>query len=264
MQIDFVPLFSGSSGNAIYIRAADTRILVDAGVSASRVANELEKIGVEAGMLDAIVITHEHSDHVSGVGVLSRRHMVPLYATEGTWSAMNGKLGKLLGANRRVVEPGRDFYVGDMAITPFSIPHDASQPVGYTVSVRGVKFAVATDIGHMTGDIINCLDGSHAIVLESNHDVEMLKAGRYPYELKRRILGHKGHLSNDAAAQAAVELAARGVRHIILGHLSAENNHPSLAIQTVKAAVENAGLAGNTAIDIAGRDGISAVYHFEV
>ena len=258
--MDFAPLFSGSSGNATYVRIQDTRLLVDAGVSGARIAAELKKLDVAPDMLDALLVTHEHADHIAGIGVLSRRYHLPVYATQGTWEAMAGKVGAIDPANRRVIPAGQDFYLNQVEVTPFPIPHDAAEPVGYAFAAQGIKVAVATDLGHLSDSWMDPLEGGDLLLLESNHDVEMLKAGRYPYELKRRILGRKGHLSNEDAARAAQELAARGVKRILLGHLSRENNFPELAYRTVAQCLEQAG-TWVSALEVARRDCLTGVYH---
>ena len=224
--MDFAPLFSGSSGNATYVRIQDTRLLVDAGVSGARIAAELKKLDVAPDMLDALLVTHEHADHIAGIGVLSRRYHLPVYATQGTWEAMAGKVGAIDPANRRVIPAGQDFYLNQVEVTPFPIPHDAAEPVGYAFAAQGIKVAVATDLGHLSDSWMDPLEGCDLLLLESNHDVEMLKAGRYPYELKRRILGRKGHLSNEDAARAAQELAARGVKRILPPRHKADSPGP--------------------------------------
>lgn len=257
--MDFAPLFSGSSGNATYVRIDDTRLLVDAGLSGTRIAAELQKLDVDPGMLSALLVTHEHSDHIAGVGVLSRRYHLPVYATQGTWDAMAGKLGRMDPRNVRVIPTGQDFYLGQVGVTPFPIPHDAAEPVGYAFAARGVKVAVATDLGHINDQWMDQLVGCDLVLLESNHDVEMLKAGPYPYELKRRILGRRGHLSNEDAAKAAAELVSRGVKRILLGHLSRENNFPELAYRTVAQQLEEAG-EWLSALEVARRDCLTGVY----
>ena len=264
MQLDFAPLFSGSGGNAIYVRMDETRILVDAGLSGSRIAGEMEKLDVEPGQLDALLVTHEHSDHVAGAGILSRRYDLPIYATQGTWSAMHSRLGKIKPANRRVIMPGQDFYIGRVNVTPFEIPHDAQEPVGYAFEGYGIKAAIATDLGHLSERWLARLADCDLLLLESNHDIEMLKVGRYPYPLKRRILGMRGHLSNEDAGRAAVMLYQRGVKHIILGHLSGENNFPELAYRTVADALLREGIQPGKMIglEVARRDCLSAVYRF--
>ena len=258
----FAPLFSGSSGNSLYVEMGGARVLVDAGLSGSRIAAEMEKAGFSMQGLDALLITHEHSDHIGGVGVLSRRYGLPIYATEGTWAEMEHRLGRLEADKRRIVRAGEDFYLGRMNVTAFSIPHDAAEPVGYAFRCDGRKAATATDIGHLREDWLSQVEGCDILLLEANHDVDMLKAGRYPYDLKKRILGRRGHLSNEEAGAAAVELYRRGVRHIILGHLSKENNFPELAWQTVACALNEAGITPGVDIGlhVARRSALSGVY----
>lgn len=262
MQLDFAPLFSGSSGNAIYIRMGETRMLVDAGLSGRRMECEMAKLAVDPASLDALLITHEHSDHIAGAGVMARRYNLPVYATEGTWRAIGAKIGKIAPPLRRVIEPGQDFYIGAVNVMPFAIPHDAAQPVGYTFESGGMKTAVATDLGHLSARWLDPLYDCDLLLLESNHDVDMLKAGPYPYDLKRRILGARGHLSNEDAALAAVELFNHGVKHIILGHLSGENNFPELAWQTVASVLEMHEIypGEDIGLDVARRDSLSGMY----
>ena len=259
MQIAFCPLFSGSSGNALLVTCGHTALLVDAGVSAVRVMKECAASGVDPARLSAILVTHEHTDHINGVGVLSRKLDLPIYAPQATWEAMAGKLGEVSEKNRRYVEPGTDFYMGDMNIYSFRTPHDAADPVCYCFTSGGCKLTVLTDIGCLESAWLHAAEGSGTVLLEANHDRDMLKAGRYPYELKRRILGKKGHLSNEDAARAAVTLAQGGVRDVILGHLSKENNFPQLAYETVAGALREAGFVPgeDVALSVARRDGRS-------
>ena len=242
MELRFSPLFSGSSGNAIYVGCDDAHILVDAGMSGSRVIRELESVGVSPAALNGILVTHEHIDHVKGIGILSRKYDLPVFATEGTWQGMYDKLGPISPKNRVIFEPGQDFFMGSMDITPFATPHDAAQSVGYTFEVDGAKLSLATDLGCVRDSWLSHVMGSDAVILESNYDPDMLKAGPYPYELKKRILSRSGHLSNDDASAVAVKLALSGTRHIILGHLSKENNFPELALRSCELALQMAGL----------------------
>ncbi len=265
MQLTFAPLLSGSSGNALYVSAGGTCVLVDAGVSAVRLLRQMEAARLDPRRLSAILVTHEHSDHVSGVGILSRKLNLPIYATCGTWRAMSGKLGAINPQNVRELSAGQDFYLGNMNVMPFEIPHDAAEPVGYSFSAGALKCSVATDIGCIKDAWMDEVSGSDVLLLEANHDVDMLKAGRYPYELKKRILGRRGHLSNEDCGKACVELHARGVRHIILGHLSAENNLPELARLTVENALRGAGIdpGAMLGLDVARRDRLSTVYSLD-
>lgn len=233
MKLAIQPLFSGSSGNCILVQSARTRLLVDAGMSAAAISKALKLHGLAPGDIDGILLTHEHTDHVAGVNQLCKRYNLALYANANTYQGMEAKTKDVPLGQARVFTTGEDFYVGDIAVHAFPIPHDAAEPVGYALYAAGVKACVATDMGHLPKRILHELEGACAVVLESNHDVELLHSGKYPMFLKRRILSNKGHLSNDAAGQAAVALAENGTRQIILGHLSAENNREPLARGTV-------------------------------
>lgn len=265
MELRFCPLFSGSSGNALYLGCEETHLLIDAGMSGAKITAELERIGVSPKALSGILVTHEHADHIAGVGVLSRRYDIPVYANAGTWDAMRAKLGTISEKNVMLFETGVDFHVGSVDVLPFPTPHDAAEPVGYSFYAGQNKLSIATDLGTVRESWLKHIEGSDLVLLESNHDVDMLKAGRYPYELKRRILGAKGHLSNDAAGKAAVELARRGVRTIVLGHLSGENNFPELAYQSVCTALqlEEIEPGRDVMISVASRDGASGMYILE-
>ena len=261
-ELRFSPLFSGSSGNAIYVGCGDTHILVDAGLSGTRIANELAKIGLHPSQLSAILVTHEHVDHTKGVGILSRKYHLPVYATEGTWDGMAEKIGSVDVKLRCMLEPEQDFYMEGMNITPFSTPHDANQPVGFVFEAGGVKFALATDLGCIKKGWFNHVGGADAVLLESNYDPDMLKVGSYPYELKRRILSTKGHLCNDDAGNCALELVKRGARHIVLGHLSKENNFPELARQCTESVLRSGGVipGEDVRLDVASRDGVTGIF----
>ena len=233
MSFNFSPLFSSSSGNALFVRAGGASVLIDAGGTGTQLEAALKAVGVSADALDAILITHEHSDHIKGAGILSRRHDIPIFANQATWKAMDGKLGGVTDKNKK--EFKQSFYIKEMLIEPFSIPHDAADPVCYAVSNGSNKLATVTDLGHYTKRLLSRFAGANVVLLESNHDLNMLKTGRYPEYLKRRILSTKGHLSNDTAADAALELIQLGVRGIMLAHLSEQNNTPRRAYQTVEA-----------------------------
>lgn len=265
MELRYSPLFSGSSGNSIYVGCGETHLLVDAGKPGVTITNELLKIGVQPSQLTAILVTHEHSDHCSGVGVLARRYKLPVYATAGTWEGMEARVGRLDPQQRCVMDAGSDFYLGDMDILPFATPHDANEPVGLCFEHRGARFAIATDIGCPRKGWMNAVMGADAVLLESNYDPDMLKAGSYPYELKRRILSTHGHLSNGDAADCALELVREGARQILLGHLSRENNMPLLARQCTQDALMGAGvdLRRDVMLGIASRDGLTGMFSVE-
>lgn len=222
----FVSLISGSSGNATFISDGKTNLLIDCGMSGKKLKEALLAIDVLPESIDALLLTHEHIDHTRGAGIVSRRYNIPVYATEGTYGAMD--VGKI--EDITLVTEDTEFEIGSIAVKPFAIPHDAAQPVGYCFSVNNEKYSLATDIGKMNMNILNSITGSKKVLLESNHDIEMLRYGSYPFPLKQRILGDFGHLSNELAAKTALYLVQNGTEHIMLGHLSKENNRPEIAM----------------------------------
>jgi len=262
MSLSITPLFSGSSGNAILICSGSTKILIDAGVSGKRTTEALLSIGVDAETLSGILITHEHSDHIQGAGVLSRKYDLPIYATPLTWQAANGKLGKIAPQNVRKIDK-TDFFVDDLLIEPFETPHDAADPVGFCVSRGSRKVGIATDLGYFPKEVEYRLHSCDLVLLESNHDTNLLLTGPYPQRLKQRIKGRHGHLSNDDAATAAIKLAAAGVTSILLGHLSQENNEAKLAFRTVTDALLSEGFEPGQDINLglALRDSVTGVFH---
>lgn len=234
---------SGSDGNCIYVGGENTNLLVDAGISGKKVEAGLAKIDVDPQKIDGIFITHEHTDHIAGVGVLARRYHIPIYSTVETIYAMlhTKNVGKIPEELLNYVEPDQSVFVKDMQVMPFSISHDAANPVAYTFQEGNHKMGIATDLGTYDDYIVNHLSGSEVMLLEANHDVNMLQVGPYPYMLKQRILGRKGHLSNLLSAGLICEVLSEKVKHIILGHLSKENNFPDLAYETVKCELEQNG-----------------------
>ena len=255
----FCPLCSGSSGNATYIEAGGARLLIDAGLSCKRITL-LSRIGVTPDTLSAILITHEHDDHVRGVNVLSKKYDLPVYANAETWSMLQQTCKDVAPKNMCVFETDRDFYLKGVRILPFAVPHDAIRCVGYTVSDGAHKAAVCTDLGHVDARILEILSGSDLLLFEANHDVDMLMAGSYPYPLKKRILSGSGHMNNEDCAQAIISLYGRGVRNVILGHLSRENNYPELAMVTVQSLLEQAGIRDKMQIAIASREEPTGVF----
>lgn len=228
----FCSLYSGSSGNSTFISSSNTKILIDAGLSGKYIERALEDIGESPDKLDGIFITHEHIDHTKGVGIISRKYDIPIYANKPTWIAMEKTLGKVKEHNIKIMDSA-DITIKDLDISTFPISHDAACPVGYSVSCSGKKACVATDMGYFSEDVKNKIKDADVILLESNHDIEMLKFGPYPYSLKRRILSDIGHLSNDACGKAIVDITNNNKKHIMLGHLSKTNNYPELAYKTV-------------------------------
>ena len=230
----FCSLYSGSSGNSIFIASDNAKVLIDAGLAGKKIDEALKHIGEEASSIDGIFITHEHIDHIKGVGVLSRKYDIPIYANDNTWAVMEKNIGKIKEHNIRIMNRRSSITINDLEIRSFNIPHDAIAPVGYTVSSAGKNASVVTDFGVFTEEIRDNIIDSDIILLESNHDVNMLRMGPYPYKLKLRVLGENGHLSNEDCGSAIVSLLKNDKKkQIVLGHLSGTNNHPDLAYQTV-------------------------------
>ena len=227
---------SGSSGNCIYAASDDTQLLVDAGISAKRIEQAMAAREYSAADLSAILVTHEHSDHIQGISVLARRYRIPVYATEKTLDALMKQRGmeKMDESLLQVIEPDKEFSVGSLTVHPFANYHDAADPVCYTLHDGQYKIAVATDLGHYDDYTIHSLSGCDMLLIEANHDRHMLEVGPYPYPLKQRILSDVGHLSNDHCGKLLCELYHDKLRYILLGHLSKENNLPELAYETVR------------------------------
>ncbi len=261
MGLSIAPLFSGSKGNCILIGSQNANILIDAGYSCTRIEAEMKKVNQSLANVDGILVTHEHSDHIAGVGVVSRKYDIPVYANEPTWHEMTSRTGEIATKNIRVIDEN-DFYIKDMCIQPYEIPHDAALPYGYSVTSGSKKISVLTDLGRVNDTILNHVKDSNIVLLESNHDIEMLKCGPYPYYLKRRILSSHGHLSNDDAGDTALKLAFSGVRGILLGHLSEKNNFYELAYQTVTSYLaQNGVIAGkHIAVGLAKQEGVTGFY----
>lgn len=263
MGINFCSLASGSSGNCQYIASGGTRLLLDAGLSGKYIKAALENIDVNADTIDGILVTHEHSDHIKGVGILMRRHKMPLYVTEKTWEAMNTKIGKIDPDMVNIIDNGASFAIKDIVVTPYEISHDAADPVGYTFKDETSKIGIVTDLGVVTESVLEAVRDCDLLMLEANHDEEMLKMGSYPYYLKRRILSEIGHLSNDVAGEIATEVIKNGsVSNILLGHISKENNFPELAYETVKGvlAANQIEVGVDVNVDMTYRDRISRLY----
>ncbi|MCB0339480.1 MAG: MBL fold metallo-hydrolase [Bdellovibrionales bacterium] len=229
----FSVLSSGSKANSTFVEVCSKRILLDCGLSAKEACRRLVSLGVDPETLDAIVVTHEHGDHIRGVGVLSRKLKLPVYSNFATAEFLDGVFAQ------EIFESGRSFWVGGAEIKPFSIVHDAADPVGIVVEGEGLKFALATDLGKVTSVVTQSLKGAHALVVESNHDPEMLLESEYPWVLKQRISSSHGHLSNQACSELIFELLHPELFHIVLGHLSENCNTPDRALECSKRVVGN-------------------------
>ncbi len=259
-----VSIASGSSGNCIYVGTDHTHILVDAGISCRRIERGLNDIGVKGSELEALVITHEHADHVKGLGVLARKYGLPIFGTRETLeeTARMNCLGECPKELFRPIAADTEAAIGELTVKPFRIDHDAANPVGYRIQHRKKSVAVVTDLGHFDQYIIDHLQGLDAILLESNHDVRMLETGPYPYFLKRRILSDHGHLSNENAGRLLNCILHDNMKHILLGHLSKENNYEELAYETVRLAIdegEHGYRAADFSISVARRDQMSQI-----
>lgn len=227
---------SGSSGNCIYTGSDHTHLLVDAGISKKRVEFGLESLDLKGEELGGIFVTHEHADHIQGLGVFSRKYEIPIYGSPGTIAGIRAckSLGKMPEGLLHEVSADEDFVIGDLKVHPFRISHDANEPTGYRIFQGDKSVAVATDIGIYDDYTVANLADLDALVLEANHDLQMLEVGPYPYQLKRRVMGDKGHLSNELSGRLLCEILHDHLKKVVLGHLSKENNFPELAYETVK------------------------------
>ncbi len=255
---------SGSSGNCIYVGSDTTHLLVDVGISGKKTKEGLEKLGVKAEELDGIFITHEHADHISGLGVMARKYGVPIYGTKGTLKAIrcSSSVGEIDDGLFQEIEADNKIIVKDLTLSPMRISHDAAEPVAYRISHGKQKLGIITDLGCYNDYTVECLRGMNALLIEANHDANMLQVGPYPYYLKKRIAGDRGHLSNELSGQLLCRLLNDGMQTIILGHLSKENNLPELAYETVRveiAMADNEYKANDFPIRVANRSEVSEI-----
>ena len=242
LGIKFCSLSSGSDGNCQYIETGNSRILIDAGFSGKKIEGLLASIGVCPTTLDGIFVTHEHIDHSRGVGVLSRRYDLPIFANNNTWIGMNSTIGKIKDINTRVFKTDDYLDIKDITINPILVSHDALEPVGYIIFYKKTKISIITDTGWVNDNMINKIKDSNFYLMESNHDVDMLRNGYYPWSLKQRILSKHGHLSNDDAADVLGNVLSGNGETVVLGHLSQDNNRPEVAYKTVRDSIMSLGL----------------------
>lgn len=244
-------LASGSSGNCLYVESGETRILVDAGISLRQIVLKLRKLDVDLTDIDAVVVTHEHSDHTAAL----RNIGVPVHVASATTHLWSDKVGAL-----REFDTDASFTIRDMLITPFSVPHDALDPVGFSIETgEGKKIGIVTDIGSVTALVRERLRGSDALVIEFNHDNDILLYSHYPWDLKQRIRGRLGHLSNHQAAELLSELAHGGLKHVVLAHLSQVNNRPEVAFESASGALSGTGQGTEVRISVAPRKTLGEV-----
>jgi phosphoribosyl 1,2-cyclic phosphodiesterase len=242
MAVSVTVLASGSAGNCTVVSSSRTRLLVDAGLSCKELLRRMLLCGQDPHTIDAILVTHEHSDHVGGLRVLAKRLKVPIYITGETYQAYQKFArdcsGKRVSLERReLFRSGHAFEIGDITVKPFTIPHDAEDPVGFTFRSGGIKIGVCTDLGYMPASVRDHLRGCHVLMIESNHDLEMLRGGPYPWSVKQRVMSQVGHLSNGALAEFLTGDYDGSAEFLILAHLSERNNHPEIARMTAERAL---------------------------
>ena len=255
---------SGSSGNCIYVGSDHTHLLVDTGVSRKRIEEGLARLGIKGEELTGVLVTHEHADHIQGLGVFSRKYEIPVYATPGTIQGIQNykSLGKMPEGLYHEVQTDTDFMLGDILVHPFSISHDANEPSGYRFQQGEKRMAVATDLGKYDAYTVENLQNLDAVLLESNHDIHMLEVGPYPYYLKQRVMGERGHLSNEVSGRLLCDILHGNMKKVLLGHLSKENNFAELAYETVKLEItlgDNPYKGEEIPISVAKRDQISEI-----
>ena len=255
---------SGSSGNCIYVGDDQTHLLVDTGISKKRIEEGLSKLEIKGDELEGILITHEHVDHIQGLGVFSRKYEIPIYATPGTIAGIkeSSSLGKMPEGLLHPIKADHPFQLGELDVHPFAISHDANEPSGYRIEQGGKSVAVATDLGKYDDYTVKNLKNLDAILLEANHDIHMLEVGGYPYYLKQRILGDRGHLSNELSGRLLCDILHNNLRSVLLGHLSKENNYEALAYETVRFEIDQGDTpykAKDFPIEVAKRDEMSQI-----
>ncbi|CAM4383047.1 metallo-beta-lactamase [Bacillus manliponensis] len=250
MSLHFSVLASGSTGNALYVGTEKEKLLVDAGLSGKAMDALFQQIDVNIRDLSGILVTHEHSDHIKGLGILARKYNLPIYANEKTWKAMEHLIGNVPSAQKFVFSVGEAKTFGDIDVEAFGVSHDAAEPMFYTFHHSGRKLALITDTGYVSDRMKGVIKGANAFVFESNHDVEMLRMGRYPWSVKRRILSDVGHVSNEDAALAMADVITDETKHIYLAHLSLDNNMKELARMSVTQVLESKDLAVGDAFEV--------------
>ncbi|SFK10330.1 Phosphoribosyl 1,2-cyclic phosphodiesterase [Halobacillus dabanensis] len=264
MTLRFSVLASGSTGNAFYIESGEERILVDAGLSGKKMEGLLDQVGIDPQTLSRILVTHEHSDHIKGLGIMARRYQLPIYANEKTWNAMEDKIGKISLDQKFHFSMEETMTFGGLDVESFAVSHDAADPMFYTFHQDGRKVALVTDLGYVSERIKKTVEGADAYIFESNHDVSMLRMGRYPWNVKRRILGDSGHVSNEDCALALTDLITDQTKRVYLAHLSLDNNMKDLAHMSVKNVLQERGFEIGTRVELHDTDPQEATPIFEV
>lgn len=244
-MVKFICLGSGSSGNSYVLWTENTALLIDAGLGIRTFKRSLQLAGLDIYDIGAALITHDHADHIKSVGYLAKDYHIPIYATDLVHNGINHNYSvgiKVETEQQRIIEKGVRFKVGDFSVTPFGVPHDSNDCVGYRIECEGITFVLVTDVGHATAEICHEVSLAHYLVVEANHDIEMLRIGPYPAYLKGRILSDRGHMSNAACGELIAQHASPCLKHVWLCHLSEENNHPELARKTVDSILRSYGI----------------------
>ena len=244
MAVTVSVLGSGSRGNATFVKTDGVRLLIDAGMSRKEIARRLDSIGEDPDGIDAILITHEHNDHACGLKSIVKELPVRVFMTWGTIRALHAEDYELNGSSIVPLPAGGAFTINDTEVVSFSVPHDAMEPVAFSLTCKGVKITQLTDIGYLPDHVAERIRGSHMLILESNHDLEMLRVGPYPWNLKQRLMGRYGHLSNTAVARFIREQYDGAADYVVLAHLSSKNNHPEIARHESALALRDRGLSG--------------------
>jgi len=244
-------LYSGSTGNSLFLSSENTKVLIDAGASGKKIIEGLESIGVSINEIDSILVTHEHTDHTKSLNLLSNKYDIPIYSTIKTWTELEKQNIKVATKNHKTFNISEKFEIGDLTIFPFKTPHDAIDSCGFSFEADNKKVTIATDLGHVNEEIYSYLQQSDFVLLEANYEPNLLKMGKYPDFLKRRIAGQFGHLSNSDASNIICKLVKNGLSKLMLGHISKENNFPELVYQTVMQELQNLDVDCKIDLDIA-------------
>lgn len=262
----FCSIASGSSGNCIYVGSDNTHLLVDTGISKKRIEDSLAQLDLKGEDINGIFITHEHVDHIQGLGVFSRKYEIPIYASKGTIIGICAckTIGQMPEGLLHEIPKDEVFDIGNMKVKPFAISHDANEPTGFRIEDENKAIAIATDLGTYDDYIVENLKGLDAVLLEANHDTHMVEVGPYPYPLKQRVLGNRGHLSNELSGRLLCDILHDNLKCILLGHLSKDNNYAELAYETVKLEVTMSRTpfdGNNIPLMVADRDKMSKVFN---
>ncbi len=264
MTLRFSVLASGSTGNAFYIGTKKENILVDAGLSGKQIDRLLNQADIDPTTISKILVTHEHSDHIKGLGIVARKYNLPIYANEKTWKAMDPLIGKLSLDQKFIFNMDETKSFGDIDVTSFGVSHDAVEPMFYTFHHEGKKVAIVTDLGYVSDRIKKTVENADALIFEANHDVSMLQMGPYPWNVKRRILGDSGHVSNDDCALALTDIIGDQTKRIYLAHLSKDNNMKELARMSVENHLREQGFSVGDQLEIHDTDPNNATSIYEL